>query len=49
LAGLDRGPAHQGGALFICGYLDIKSAGDPRLTCFSIFFFRSSSMVVGCV
>ena len=25
---------HQG----ICGYLDIESAGDPRLTCFSIFF-----------
>jgi hypothetical protein len=37
LAGFDRGPAHQGGALFICGYLDIKSAGDHGL-----LFFRSS-------
>jgi hypothetical protein len=24
--------------LLICGYLDIKSVDDPRLTCFSIFF-----------
>jgi hypothetical protein len=38
LHGLDRGPADQPGTLFICGYLDIKSASDPRLTCFSIFF-----------
>jgi hypothetical protein len=26
-------------ALLICGYLDIKSAGDSRLTCFLIFSF----------
>jgi hypothetical protein len=32
LDGLDGGPADQFAALFICGYLDIKSAGDPRLT-----------------
>jgi hypothetical protein len=39
LAGLDRRPPHQGGALLICGYLDIKSAGDPRLTCFRSSYF----------
>jgi hypothetical protein len=38
LHGLDRGPAQQSGTLLICGYLDIKSAGDPRLTSFLIFF-----------